>query len=162
MLFPGQAPPSESAEVIFREKLFISRFRKLTAEHIEYIVGCIESSETKIKNIKAYLISALFNAPTTIANSVSAEFSYYQNLSENFIREFQSEVDWFSISYQQILSEDFIREFQYKVDWENISYKQKLSEDFIREFADEVYWWEISCYQDLSESFRKEFADKLF
>ena len=38
-------------------------------------------SETKIKNIKAYLISALFNAPTTIANSVSAEFAYYQNLS---------------------------------------------------------------------------------
>ena len=65
----------------FPREVVISRFRKLTAEHIEYIVGCIESSETKIKNIKAYLISALFNAPTTIANSVSAEFAYYQNLS---------------------------------------------------------------------------------
>jgi hypothetical protein len=65
----------------FPRDVVISRFSKLTAEHIEYIIGCIESSETKIKNIKAYLISALFNAPTTIANSVSAEFAYYQNLS---------------------------------------------------------------------------------
>lgn len=65
----------------FPREVVISRFRKLTAEHIEYIIGCIESSETKIRNIKAYLISALFNAPTTIANSVSAEFAYHQNLS---------------------------------------------------------------------------------
>lgn len=65
----------------FPRDIVVSRFRKLNAEHIEYVIGCIESSETKIRNIKSYLISALFNAPATTANSVSAEFAYHQNLS---------------------------------------------------------------------------------
>ena len=46
--------------------------------------------------------------------------------------------DWKCISEKQNLSEDFIREFQDKVDWKYISKYQKLSEDFIREFQDKM------------------------
>ena len=59
------------------------------------------------------------------------------------------------------LSEDFIREFQYNVNWKNISYCIKLSEDFIREFQDNIYWNDIAKYPDLSKDFKKEFEDKL-
>jgi hypothetical protein len=52
------------------------------------------------------------------------DVSVNQELSENFMREFQDKVDWGIISAQQNLSEDFIREFQDKVDWDNISINQ--------------------------------------
>lgn len=58
--------------------------------------------------------------------------SRYQKLSEEFIREYQNDVNWEYISKNQKLSEDFIREFQDKVDWEWISNSQNLSEKFIR------------------------------
>ena len=50
------------------------------------------------------------------------------------------EVNWDNISFCQNLSEEFIREFQDKVNWDNISFYQTLSEDFIREFQDKVNW----------------------
>jgi hypothetical protein len=53
-------------------------------------------------------------------------------------------VNWDSISYNQNLSEDFIREFQDRVYWAGISRKQKLSEAFIREFQNRVKWDYIS------------------
>ena len=87
--------------------------------------------------------------------------STYQKLSESFIREFQDKVDWHRISECQALSEDLIREFQDKVDWHWISIYQKLSEDFIREFQNKVFWGLISEYQKLSESFIREFKNRL-
>ena len=56
----------------------------------------------------------------------------------NYIREF-----WCQISESQQLSEDFIREFQNKVDWKQISKYQKLNEDIIREFKDKLDWDEL-------------------
>ena len=55
--------------------------------------------------------------------------------------------DWIKISYYQKLSEEFIREFQDKVDWYLISIRQKLSEDFIKEFKDKVFWYNIGYNQ---------------
>ena len=49
------------------------------------------------------------------ANVNWTDISYYQNLSENIIREFQNKVNWIVISAHQKLSENFIREFQDKV-----------------------------------------------
>lgn len=48
--------------------------------------------------------------------------SRYQNLSEDFIREFQDKVDWFYISLYQNLSEDFKKEFK---DYGQIQTKKK-------------------------------------
>ena len=87
--------------------------------------------------------------------------SKIQNLSENFIREFQHNLDWSLISSFHKLSENFIREFQHKVVWKNISSEQKLSENFIREFQDDVNWERISKYQKLSENFIREFKDEI-
>jgi hypothetical protein len=89
--------------------------------------------------------------------------SYYQMLSEDFIREFQDKVYWDNISEYQTLSEDFIREFQNKVNWSNISFYQTLSEDFIREFKNKVDWYYIRLNENLkvSDKFCEDFDEKL-
>ena len=51
--------------------------------------------------------------------------------------------EWAVILCYQVLSEDFIREFQEEVNWRYISYYQVLSEDFIREFSESVNWYMI-------------------
>ena len=43
-----------------------SRFLSLNSMHIEYVMGVLEHTTTDISNIRAYLISALFNAPATM------------------------------------------------------------------------------------------------
>lgn len=42
------------------------RFLSLDSSHIEYVFECMEKTQTEIRNIKSYLISALFNAPLTM------------------------------------------------------------------------------------------------
>ena len=42
------------------------RFRQLDSSHMEYILDCLKSTTTKIHNIRAYLLTALYNAPVTI------------------------------------------------------------------------------------------------
>ena len=84
-----------------------------------------------------------------------------QKLSEDFIREFKDRVDWEFISEYQVLSEDFIREFKYELDWDYLSFHQVLSEDFIREFKDELDWDYLSFHQVLSEDFIREFKNRV-
>lgn len=43
-----------------------SRLLSLDSEHIRYVVDCLDHNTTAIGNIRAYLLSALYNAPTTI------------------------------------------------------------------------------------------------
>ena len=45
-----------------------SRFLKLNAEHIQYVLDCLKDNPPRIRNIKQYLLAALFNAPTTMSN----------------------------------------------------------------------------------------------
>ena len=87
--------------------------------------------------------------------------SGHRGLTEDFIREFADDVDWYWISARQPLSEDFIREFKDKVYWDLISEFQQLSEDFIREFKDTVDWYGIARGQRLSEDFMREFKDRV-
>ena len=49
------------------------RFLKIRSQHIQYVIECIRQSDTKIHNIKKYLLAALFNAPLTVE-------SYYTTL----------------------------------------------------------------------------------
>ena len=87
--------------------------------------------------------------------------SQYQQLSLDFIKEFQNKVNWESISSRQKMSEEFLKEFKHKIYWDKISIFQKLSENFIREFQDEVSWNCVSKYQKLSENFIRESQDKI-
>lgn len=43
-----------------------SRFLKLESSHIEYVFECMDKNTTAIANIRTYVLTALYNAPTTI------------------------------------------------------------------------------------------------
>lgn len=49
------------------------RFRQLTSEHIVYVFDSLNGTCSKIRNIRSYLITALFNAPVTMAQYYQAE-----------------------------------------------------------------------------------------
>ena len=48
------------------------RFRKLNSTHIEYTNEAMSQTTTKINNIRAYLLTALYNAPVTMGPYYSA------------------------------------------------------------------------------------------
>ena len=50
-----------------------SRFLKLNASHIEYVLDRMRENTTYVRNIKKYLLAALYNAPVTMD-------SYYTSL----------------------------------------------------------------------------------
>ena len=43
-----------------------SRLMKLNAEHIRYVLKCLSENTTRVRNIRQYLLTALYNAPATI------------------------------------------------------------------------------------------------
>ena len=47
-------------------QLVKSRFLKPESSHLEYVIECMKNTAAKITNIKAYMITALYNATTTI------------------------------------------------------------------------------------------------
>ena len=49
-----------------------SRLLKLDMEHIRFVFDCLKENTTKVRNIKQYLLTTLYNAPTTIGNYYSA------------------------------------------------------------------------------------------
>ena len=53
-----------------------NRFMKLNQMHIEYILTSLGANTTKVGNIKAYLLTTLYNAPTTISNYYTAEVNH--------------------------------------------------------------------------------------
>ncbi len=60
----------------FPKEVVKSRLLKLNHMHIEYVFGCIDNNTTKVHNIKAYLLSALYNAPTTMDSYYRAEVNH--------------------------------------------------------------------------------------
>ena len=48
------------------------RFSQLDGSHIEYVLDAMQNTTTKIQNIRAYLLTALYNAPVTIDPYYSA------------------------------------------------------------------------------------------
>ncbi len=51
-------------------------FEKLNREHIVYVLECMKKNTTKIRNIRAYTLSALFNSYSTIDSYYGAEVSH--------------------------------------------------------------------------------------
>lgn len=56
----------------FPQSVVKSRLLKLRSDHIEYVMTCLSENTTKIRNIKNYLLTALYNPPSTID-------AFYQN-----------------------------------------------------------------------------------
>ena len=57
-------------------ELVKSRFLKLNSSHVEYVMGCMRETITKITNIRAYLITALYNAPSTMSHYYQQEVQH--------------------------------------------------------------------------------------
>lgn len=57
-------------------QLVKSKFLKLRYSHIEYVMECLKKNTSKVKNIKKYMLAALFNAPTTIDGYYQAEVNH--------------------------------------------------------------------------------------
>ena len=49
-----------------------SRFMKLDSSHVRYVMDCMRDNTTYVRNIKKYLLAALYNAPATIGNYYSS------------------------------------------------------------------------------------------
>ena len=43
-----------------------SRFMKLNADHIKFVLKCLAENSSPIRNMKQYLLASLYNAPTTM------------------------------------------------------------------------------------------------
>ena len=53
-----------------------NRFMKVEHGHIEYVVGCLEKNTSKVGNIRAYLLTTLYNSTMTIENYYRAEVNH--------------------------------------------------------------------------------------
>ncbi|GHU79406.1 transposase [Clostridia bacterium] len=53
-----------------------SRLLKLSSPHIEYVFDVLDKNTTKVYNIKAYVLTALYNAPATIDHYYRAEVNH--------------------------------------------------------------------------------------
>ena len=60
----------------FPAEVVKSRFLKLDSSHVQYVMGCMRDNTTYVRNIKKYLLAALYNAPSTIN-------SYYSSLVQH-------------------------------------------------------------------------------
>lgn len=49
-----------------------NRLLKINGEHIGYVIDCLKENTTKVRNIRAYLLTSLYNAPTTINSYYTA------------------------------------------------------------------------------------------
>ena len=43
-----------------------SRFMKLNSEHISFVLDCLKENTTNVRNMRQYLLAAIYNAPLTI------------------------------------------------------------------------------------------------
>ena len=58
------------------KELVKSRFLKINSSHIEYVMNCLDRNTTKIRNIRSYLMTVLYNAPATINSYYAAEVNH--------------------------------------------------------------------------------------
>ena len=61
-----------------------SRFMKLESDHICFVIDCFKENKTDVRNVKQYLLAAIYNAPLTIDPFYTAKVSH--DMSEGFFR----------------------------------------------------------------------------
>ena len=60
----GEEHPAETVK---------EQLKRLTSEHIEYVLLCMRRTTGPIRNIRRYLLTALYNAPMTLESFNQAE-----------------------------------------------------------------------------------------
>lgn len=68
--------PSSNTKCVLDTALVKERFLKLDSSHIEYVLDCLRESTADIRNIKAYLLEMLFNAPATCGSYYRAKVNH--------------------------------------------------------------------------------------
>ena len=63
--------------VVYPYEYVRSKFLELTSSHVWYIIDCMKETTTRIVDIKAYLLAALFNAPSTIDHYYQQKVQHY-------------------------------------------------------------------------------------
>jgi len=53
-----------------------SRFLKIDQFHIEYVLDAMRENTTEVRNIRSYLLTAIYNAPSTIGNYYKARVNH--------------------------------------------------------------------------------------
>ena len=53
-----------------------SKFLKLDAGHIEYVIDCMKKNTTDVRNIKKYLLAVLFNATSTMDSYYTTQVNH--------------------------------------------------------------------------------------
>jgi len=53
-----------------------NRLLKLTDEHISYVLDCLKQSVSNVRNMKSYMLTALYNAYSTIDHYYTAKVNY--------------------------------------------------------------------------------------
>lgn len=61
-----------------------NRFLSLNCDHIRYILDSFKTNTVKVRNIKAYIIASLYNAPATMASYYAAEVNHDMNKSQKY------------------------------------------------------------------------------
>lgn len=56
------------------------RLREINSTHVEYVFECLKRTAPRIRNIKQYLLTALFNAPATISSYYDARVQHERYL----------------------------------------------------------------------------------
>ena len=53
-----------------------NKLLKVESSHIQYVLECLHDNTTKIRNVRAYLLASIFNAPSTINHYYRAEVNH--------------------------------------------------------------------------------------
>jgi len=60
----------------FPQAVVKSRLLKLDREHIRFVFDCLRENTTQVRNMKQYLLTALYNAPVTISSYYAARVNH--------------------------------------------------------------------------------------
>ncbi|KAF1333572.1 Microtubule-associated protein, partial [Globisporangium splendens] len=87
--------------------------------------------------------------------------SAYQNLSEEFLREFKDRINLRTISFFHVLSERFICDFANELRWDGICSREVLSLPLLIQFANRIEWLHLAINQSLTRKTILYFREQL-
>lgn len=61
---------------VYPYELVKERFMQLNSSHLQYVIDCMQNTTVKITNVKAYMITALYNAPSTMKHYYQQEVNH--------------------------------------------------------------------------------------
>ena len=64
-----------NGQTVARETV-CNRLKEIGADHLEYVMNCIKAGNSRVRNIRAYMLTALYNAPVTIDTYYQTEVNY--------------------------------------------------------------------------------------